>query len=152
MPRISDGLAGRIFALCLVALGLYVAVQALGMPQGSLRRIGPGFFPLWLGVMMTVLGALAVLEPPERREPGERFSWRGMLFVCLALLAFALLIDRMGLIPAVFAMVFLAALGEGEVRPISALFTATVLCAIGDLLFARMLGIPVRPLIWTFEG
>jgi len=152
MPRISDGLAGRLFALCLVALGLYVVAQALGMSQGSLRRIGPGFFPLWLGILMTVLGVLAVLEPPERRDPGDRFSWRGLLFVCLALLAFALLIDRLGLIPAVFAMVFLAALGEGELRPVAALATAVVLCAIGDLLFARMLGIPIRPLIWTFGG
>ena len=49
-------------ALLLGLFGLYVIVQGSGYEMGSLRRMGPGFFPVMIGSVLLLFAVLLVLE------------------------------------------------------------------------------------------
>jgi hypothetical protein len=70
--------------------------------------------------------------------------------VLLALAAFALLVERVGLIPSIYALVFLALFGDDERRGLISLYLGTVLNAIVIVLFVYGLGMPFRLLAWDF--
>jgi putative tricarboxylic transport membrane protein len=65
---------------------------------------------------------------------------RACLAVSGSVLIYALLIERAGLLPAVVATVFVAALGSHPPRPLQTLIFAVGLAAAVALIFVAMLG------------
>ncbi len=102
--------------LLILVLGLATGVQASSYDIGSLRRMGPGFFPLGLGVILGVTGVLLMLTAKSPTPPAERLApeWRGWLCICAGIAAFVVLGQWGGLIPATFAVVFIAARRPAE--------------------------------------
>ncbi len=74
-PR--DFWAGAIY----LVLAIVVLWIGRGYPQGSSARMGPGYFPVALGSILAVFGAVSiggrssVMEYPSVRSPGGRWSW-----------------------------------------------------------------------------
>lgn len=90
-----DILWGGLLAL----LGLGVAgYAAIHYDLGSIRRMGPGFFPVSLGVILAALGAGIALPACLRAGELRPFAGRELLGVIGALLLFALLMNRAGLV------------------------------------------------------
>ncbi len=82
----------------LALFGLAVAIYAaLSYDIGTLRQMGPGFFPLVLGGVLAVLGVLIVIPALMRESEKRPIAWREMLAVSAALLVFGLLLDRVGI-------------------------------------------------------
>lgn len=133
-------------ALLVVAFGCYVVATGLEMSVGSLRRIGPGFFPICLGAVMAVLGLALAFERSEE-EVRERFPFVSLGLVSLAILSFAVLVERAGLFPAILGVVLLTNLAEGGRLSLPSLAATVVgLCAAGYLIFILMLNLPLEPL------
>ncbi len=83
----------------LVALGLAVAgYAAMHYDLGTMRQMGPGFFPTALGLVLAGLG-LTIAVPAWWRA-GERrgFVGREVLCVIAAILIFGLLLGQLGLV------------------------------------------------------
>jgi hypothetical protein len=135
--------AASLVSLSIILFGGYVVWAGLEMPMGNLRRIGPGFFPVMLGLAMVGLGIATLLEPPQPR-PSRPAEIRALAFVLFAILAFGLLVRSLGLAPATLALVLLATLGQQKPSLTSALGTAAGLCLIGYLVFILGLDIPVE--------
>ncbi|OZI66712.1 tripartite tricarboxylate transporter permease [Bordetella genomosp. 11] len=79
--RNQDCAAGLMFA----AFGAGFAWKALSYPLGTAGRMGPGYLPFWLGVMLVLLGAAILIRSffknvHERRIPA--FNW-GILILAL---------------------------------------------------------------------
>lgn len=101
----TDLLGGGAMA----ALGLAVAAYSAAHYEiGTLRRMGPGFLPLGLGVTLAVFGAIIAL--PAWSRPGEpvAVAWREALCVLAAILIFGLGMTRLGLVPATALAVLVA--------------------------------------------
>ena len=47
--------------ICLGSFGVYVAFEALRLPYVSEFGPGPGFFPLWIGIGLTLLSLLLIV-------------------------------------------------------------------------------------------
>jgi len=47
--------------ICLGSFGVYVAFEALKLPYVSEFGPGPGFFPLWIGIGLTLLSLLLIV-------------------------------------------------------------------------------------------
>ena len=47
--------------ICLGSFGVYVAFEALKLPYDSEFGPGPGFFPLWIGIGLTLLSLLLIV-------------------------------------------------------------------------------------------
>src|SRR5688572_15221992 len=95
IKRPRDFTAGLLFT----GIGIAFAWWSRDYALGTLRQMGPGFFPLVLGSLLAVIGlfkcAAALFGEGERFEP---FSWRPLLLVAGASAAFALLIRGAGLV------------------------------------------------------
>jgi len=149
LSRRRDFLAGGLMML----LGLTAATAGAGYNIGTLQRMGPGFFPLALGVILTLLGVLiagagaAVGAEAEDSLPAEA-QWRGWSCVIAGPLLFVLFAHYGGLLPATFACVFVSALGDRTARLRSSLVLAAGVTLLGAILFHLLLGVPLP--LWSW--
>jgi hypothetical protein len=135
-------------ALALAGLGLFITIHGSTYPMGRLARMGTGFVPWWLGAFLIGLGLLiAVQNFLAPRDAAPSLSWRAG-FVLAGLLAWALLVDRAGLVPATVALVFIASLAEPRAGILRPLITSAVLCVVGVAIFVTGLRVPFVPFRW----
>ncbi len=132
----------------MLALGIGVAAQARFYEIGTLRRMGPGYFPLVLGVLLAVVGALILLgglRAAAPAAPAAPFAWRGPLAICAGLAGFAVLGRWGGLLPASFVSVFVAALGDkrNSLAAAAALAAAMTLAALVVFHFVLRIQLPL---------
>ena len=136
------------------ALGLGVAAVAHGYRLGTLRRMGPGYFPLLLGAILIVTGGLIALggmrraSPHAASRPAGSADWRGAAAVVAGLVAFAVLGRWGGLLPASFACVFLSALGDRRNRPAVAAALALAMTLVAVVVFHLVLRVQLPLLRW----
>ena len=139
-----DYYAGALMLL----LGVGAAVTGSGYKFGTLARMGPGFMPVVLGVVLALLGvliagtAMASSEPDESRFLPDNPQWFGWLCIIGGPILFIILGHFGGMLPAVFVCVFVCALGDKTATLKSSLLLATGVTVFGVLLFHYLLSIP----------
>jgi hypothetical protein len=95
-----------------MVIGLFFAIVATQYKMGTAAKMGPGYFPFWLGVLMTLLGLLVLvksLRASAAIEKIPKFNWRIILQITGAVVLYGLLLPRMGFLIAVVVLVFVAA-------------------------------------------
>lgn len=139
----KDFLAGLLLA-SIGAVGLYVA---LDYPFGSALRMGPGYFPRVLASILIVFGLIVLIRGAlSSVKVKGQWGWKPLAFIVLSLVVFGFLMDRLGLIPALVSMFFLAALGGHEFRSMEVGVLTIVMTAFAVAVFVYGLGMPY-PLI-----
>ena len=147
-----DYYAGGLMLL----LGVGAAVTGSGYKFGSLARMGPGFLPVVLGVLLAFLGiliagtALGASEPADEKFLPENPQWLGWFCILCGPILFIVLGTYAGMIPAVFACVFVCALGDKTATYRSSAILAAGITVFGVVLFHYLLGIPF-PLLRGFN-
>lgn len=124
----------------LVGLGVAVVIIASRYSLGSLRNIGPGMFPLLLGVVVVALGFAVMLEGRVSNARLARVPVRAALSISAGLGAYAFLIQPAGAIAAIFALILLGGLAEQRPR-----FVELILLASGLTAFMAIM-------LWAFPG
>ena len=114
--------------LGLVGLGVML-VSARDYAIGSLRNMGPGFFPLVLGGLLLLFGLIIALTSlaGARDAGGGRLALRPLVFVLGGTIAFGLLLQPLGVVLAIMAAVLISAGASPELRPGPSLALALVL-------------------------
>ncbi|WP_417579015.1 tripartite tricarboxylate transporter TctB family protein [Nitrincola sp.] len=137
-----------VAALLLALTGVFIIWQGSEYPLGSLRRMGPGFYPVIIGSVLVLFSALLTLE--VAREEPEKNVWipRPILMISSGFICFGALLESAGLVPAILAMVILTSLAEKPVRPLSTALTAISLSILGVVVFIYGLNIPVAAIQW----
>ena len=147
-----DYYAGGLMLL----LGVGAAVTGTGYKFGTLARMGPGFMPVMLGVVLAFLGiliagtALGSSEPDAKNFLPDHPQWFGWLCIIGGPILFIILGEFGGMIPAVFACVFVCALGDKTATYESSFILAAGITVFGVLLFHYLLSIPF-PLLRGFN-
>ena len=149
--RNQKDLGAGLLYIAFGAVGWFIA-RDYGMGQAS--RMGPGYFPMVLSVMLMVFGLAAVVRAFIGKE-GEAigaFNWKGVLFVCGSTALFAFLLIPLGLVIALVVMCVVSAAASHyfkfEWKAVALLVVLVLFCA---LVFAKGLGVPM-PLIGTWLG
>jgi len=97
-------------ALSILAAGMISA--ALRLPYGNLHNPGPGFFPLWLGVILGGM-SIALFVQTTRGKESERtlreileedVRWGKVLLVLGALILYGFLMDTIGFLIVTFLL------------------------------------------------
>lgn len=143
--NLQDLLAGLLF----VAFGAAALYFGQGYAFGAATRMGPGYLPTVLGWMLVAIGAIiAIRSLLVSGVPIPTIHLRPQIMIIAALLAFALVIERLGLLAAAAAVVVLASLATREARPLETIVIAilTAFAAVG--LFIYLLGQPMAPWTW----
>ena len=134
---LKDVLAGAIF----IALGLAFALGALAYEVGDPLRMGPGYMPLALGILVTALGIGVIIKGFLAGEGGAigGVEWRAVVLIVAALLFFGLTVRGLGVAGALFGTTLLAALARDRTSPVEALAIATGLTLLSVVLFIYVL-------------
>ena len=147
----KDFLSGLIFMLAGVAFGWAASKYSIG----NAERMGPGYFPLLLGALLTVLGGLLVFKALVfETEDGGRvhgWGWRALACVVLANLLFGALLGGlpqldlppMGLLPATLVLVLVATRAVRAMHWKEVLGLALLMAACSYLVFVLLLGLPL---------
>lgn len=139
-PNLKDLAAGTVF----VAIGLLFAVNAwLGLPIGRALAMGPGYFPILLGLLLIGFGLAIFLA--GLRKPAESFgtvSWRGVSLVTASIVFFALTVRGLGVAPALGGASMLAALSTARNSFAFAIVLSLCLTTFCILLFVYALQLP----------
>lgn len=139
--NLRDVLAGLLF----VGFAAVLVYNALLLPIGTASRMGPGYFPLALALVLGGLGLATLIG--GLRVDGEKldeFEWRGSALVVLSVLAFGLTINRFGFIPALVISLVICMAASNRFRPVSAIALIAFLVVFCWLIFVWGLGMPVR--------
>jgi hypothetical protein len=145
MLKKRDFYAGSL----MTAIGAAVTLDSyFGYTLGTLTHMGPGMFPLMLGITLTFVGVLILgtamvtpLGPDESILPKER-EWRGWGCILAGPICFIILGDFFGLVPATFSCVFVSALGDRTATLKGSAILAAGVTFFGVLLFSYVLKIP----------
>lgn len=147
-----DFFSGLLF----VAVGAAFAWGASTYPVGRATRMGPGYFPFVLGVVLAALGALimfaAMVVETEDGEPVGRWAWKPLVAVVAANFVFGALIGGvpaiglppMGLVAAIAALTGVASLAAGRFAWKESLVIAAVLALACWWLFVVQLGLKLH--------
>jgi amino acid transporter len=142
--------------ILLTMLGVITIMEANTYPIGNLSHMGPGFFPAALGIILALLGVLVGVvgdseqdgeETPEIKK-SLRTRARGMLCIVAGMLAFMVLGQYGGLVPATFALVFIASMGDTEHSLKTALILALGTTIVGTLIFSWALQLQLPMFRW----
>jgi putative tricarboxylic transport membrane protein len=143
--KITMGDRDRISAILFLTISILVGVKASQFPFGNMKRLGPGFFPLMLAILLGVLSLILLVRSLRR---GQRSAiewpsrWSGLVFVSLAIFVFSLLLKPFGflLTTVIFTSVAFKFADPGRwFAPMTAAFIATF---VSYFVFRLGLGIP----------
>jgi hypothetical protein len=142
-----DFLSGMIF----IIIGLVAVVTAQkNYPMGTSLKMGPGYFPTVLGYIMTAFGLYVTVRGLIKGEEKVEGVWgvKPAIMVSLGLAAFGLVMNLLGLIPALIVMIFVSAFGGPEFKFKEVLILAVVLTVMSWGIFIYGLNMPLRLFFW----
>jgi hypothetical protein len=138
----KDFWAGIMF-LGFAAAGLYAA---RGYSLGSAGKMGPGYFPIMLGIALGAIGFLLVARAIiSGDEHIGNFNLRPLLMLVLGVVIFGLAIQPLGLVATLIITVAIAALAGRQSGPVEVgvLAVSLVALSIGIFHFALRLPLPI---------
>lgn len=109
----QDFWAGAMFA----AIGLSFALGATKYSLGTAARMGPGYFPFWLGICLAVLGAvvaITAMSTKAERIELEKFDWKLAFIIIGSVLASGVALNYLGIYLATFLLVVTSSLASYE--------------------------------------
>src|SRR5688572_16417164 len=100
-----------------IGFGLLAVIVARDYPLGSAMRMGPGYFPTYLGAIMMVLGAIISFR--ATRVAGEgigAWGWRPLIVLGLAFIVYGLSMEtfELGFVPSLIAVIVVSSLASRE--------------------------------------
>jgi hypothetical protein len=145
------GTAEAIGGLIAVAIGAFAIWEGGSYPIGTARQMGPGYFPVVLGALMIALG-LGLWAEGFRAgaEPAERPQLRALLAVLAGIGAFAVLVERAGLVPGTLALVIISSAAARAPRLLPTLILAVAVSGLSVLVFRQFLGLPLPAFAWRW--
>jgi hypothetical protein len=137
----------------MILIGLVAAVEGQNYNVGTLRQMGPGFFPVALGVLLIFLGILIAgtslgSSDEEEHVLPEKLEWRGWGCILAGPALFIVFGKLGGLVPATLACVFVSALGDRSTSIKSAAILSIGVTIFGVILFSYLLKMPMPVLKW----
>ena len=150
----KDFFAGLMY----LVVGGAFAWGATGYTVGKASRMGPGYFPLLLGSILALIGAFVLFKAMVvDTEDGEKIgsiAWKPLGYIIGSNLAFGVLlgglpsigVPAMGLIVAIFALVFIASRAGDVYKVKEVFFLSIVLAILSYLAFIKLLNLQFQ--VW----
>jgi hypothetical protein len=137
-PR--DLVAGIVFIVIGAAFG---GNAWLTLRLGEANAMGPGYFPVLLGLILVGFGGAIVFSSVGK--PRETFGivpWQGIALVTAAIVFFALTVRGLGMAPSLGIATFIAAQASGRLSLPGSLLLAVGLTAFCVVMFIYALRLP----------
>ena len=137
----KDFLAGMLF----LAIGAGAMVVARDYPFGTAMRMGSGYYPTVLGGILASFGLFLIIKATKSKETAVlAWGWWPLACIAASLVVFGFLLPRLGLVPAVVALFFVAAAGGREFRMGEVLALTAAMTAFAVAVFVYVLKLPFQ--------
>jgi putative tricarboxylic transport membrane protein len=140
----KDFYSGLIF----IAFGVAAIAIGSNYALGTAARMGPGYFPRILGIMLIVLGAALSLRALRLQgSPVPAWKWRPTLIVLGSVILFGLIVNYVGMVLSTIILIVLSSAASHEFRPKEALISGVLLAAlaVGVFVIGLKLQLPIWP-------
>ncbi|CAM8646458.1 Protein of unknown function DUF1468 [Comamonadaceae bacterium] len=155
----KDFFSGLMF----IVVGAAFALGASSYSIGTGARMGPGYFPLVLGVLLAIIGiAVTFTSLVVETEDGDKvgkFAWKPLFFIITANLVFGACIGGLpviglkplGLIVGIYLLTYIASHAGDEHKFKEVAVLATILALLSYVAFIVLLKLqfPVWPAYFT---
>jgi hypothetical protein len=139
----KDFVAGLLF----IATGIAAIAIAANYTLGTAARMGPGYFPRLLGILLIVLGAILTLRSLRLGgSPLPGWKWRPVLVTLGSVVMFGLIVNHTGLVISTILLIVLASTASHEFRAREAVISGIVLAALAVGVF--VIGLKLQIGIW----
>jgi Tripartite tricarboxylate transporter TctB family len=130
--------------LLLVAIAAIFALGLMRLPIGTAFRMGPGYFPMVLTILLALLGIATLMNGLRIQGPPVGvIPLRALLLTALPIVFFGSTLRSLGLVPALTITVFVSTLAARDWRAGLAVSTTLVLVAACVAIFAFGLRLPL---------
>jgi hypothetical protein len=143
----KDFWAGAMFT----AFGLFFVGFGTQYSIGTAIRIGPGYFPTALGVIVILLGIVILvggLSAKATAEKVDKFNWPTLLLILGPIVLFGLLLKPLGLIVSLLILIAISSYASHEFSWKATLINAAVLILICLMVFVW--GLKLEFPLWPF--
>jgi len=137
-----------------VVIGVFFSMVATNYQMGTAARMGPGYFPFWLGVVLALLGAvvaLGALSPKATETQVDKFDFRILAIIIGSVVLYGLLMRPLGVYISTFLLVVISSFASHEFSWKVAIANGIFLVLFSYLAFIKGLGL-IFPLWPTFLG
>jgi hypothetical protein len=142
----KDFWAGLVFA----GTGAGAMFIARTYPFGTTLRMGPGYFPIVLSVILIAFGLFVMVRGLRNFEKIKgNWSIRALIILPLSMVLFGVLMEVAGFIPALAGLIFVSAASGREFKFKEVLLLTVLLSVMSVAMFIWGLGLPY-PLIKGF--
>jgi hypothetical protein len=143
----KDFLSGLMF----VGFGAATLYFGQNLAVGTAVRMGPGYVPRMLSLILLGLGALTCVRAlVSGSEPVEKPKLKPIVLVTIGIVCFALLLERAGLLPALAVLVLISSLAGEEFKLAEVIGNIVVLAVLCIIVFKLGLGMNISVLegVW----
>ena len=141
----KDVVAGLVY----VAFGAAFSLGGLAYRMGDAARMGPGYFPFWIGLLLVLVGVLTAASGVRRTatvEKVKRPALGTLAWVIGAVVLFGLLLEPLGLVLSLAVLVLVSSRASHEFTWKGALATTVALIAFSLVTF--IWGIQLQIDLW----
>jgi len=137
-----------------MALGIAFAIGATKYSMGTAARMGPGYFPFWLGVCLAGLGAivaLSALSPKATETQIDPFHWKVAGIIIGSTILCGVVFSFLGVYISIFLLVAVCSLAAHDYNWKVSFATGIFMVIFVYLAFIKGLGL-IFPLWPSFLG
>ena len=139
----KDLIAGLLF----IGTGIAAIAIAANYTLGTAARMGPGYFPRLLGMLLIVLGAILTVRSLRLTGPPlPGWKWRPVLVTLGSVVVFGLIVNHAGLVLSTILLIVMASAASHEYRPREAVISGIALAALAVGVF--VIGLKLQIGIW----
>jgi hypothetical protein len=139
----KDLVAGLLF----IGTGIAAIAIAANYTLGTAARMGPGYFPRMLGMLLIVLGAILTVRSLRLTGPPlPGWKWRPVLVTLGSVVVFGLIVNHAGLVLSTILLIVMASAASHEFRPREAVISGIALAALAVGVF--VIGLKLQIGIW----
>lgn len=136
----KDVFAGLMF----LAIAAVFASGMAGLSIGTAFRMGAGYFPMVLTILLAVLATVLIARGLYRSgEQIATFTWRGLLFVTGPVVFFATTLSGLGLVPSLGATILAVTFASRVWEPKLSIAVTAILVLFCVVVFVYGLGLPL---------
>ncbi|SNS56118.1 Tripartite tricarboxylate transporter TctB family protein [Noviherbaspirillum humi] len=131
----KDFWAGIMF----LAFGAFFSGFGVTYNIGTAARMGPGYFPTMLGVLLMILGIVVSIGGTSKNAPEEKvakFDWPILFLILGAVVLFGILLPILGLVVSLVLLVIISSYASHEFKWVAAILNAVVLTIMSYVVFA----------------
>lgn len=124
--------------LMYMVIGVFFAYMATQYQMGTPAKMGPGYFPFWIGVLLTAIGLLVLVGSLRAKAPIEKipaFNWKIIGLITGSVVLYGVLLPIMGFAFSILVLVFMSASASHEFNWKGTLVNAIALAGSTYLVF-----------------